>query len=220
MINQLAVYLNETDTGLAAGQNRGADRLISALYSPTRGCQEDPGISEYQNRLTSMDDQTLRNEALGFSRAMHDTGIVSVYHVVFLRFIREQHNDLVGSCLGLSSTGFDSLLSYQTLVNQLIDEAVWPETAQAVLGLSGLLERGILYDTPVSLALWRHINLTIHPAAKKRMGRIENISDKARLLAGIINILGQPLGIGLIPYANRLEQSLCGQTTTLIICSN
>jgi hypothetical protein len=196
MITHLSVYLGENNE-VAFTQNLGAERLVSALFSPTRGCQEDPGLDEYQNRLQNMDEQNLRNEALGFSRAMHDTGLVSPYHAVFLRYIRETHDELISTCLGLSSTGNDSLLSYKILVNRLIGEVVWPETAQVIFGLHGLLERGILYDNPIALAFWRQINLPLSKNTQVLLGSTQtSASAKVVLLAGIINLLGQPLGLG------------------------
>ena len=126
MINSVAAYLTSDEPGVTAARARGAERLISALYGPTRGCQEDPGIPVYQERLVAMDEQALRSEALGFGRAMHDTGLVSPYHPVFLRFILDESPDLVPSTLGLSTTGMDALACYGDLVRELIREALWP----------------------------------------------------------------------------------------------
>ena len=199
MITSVAVCLSQPDNGIEGGaQFRGAERLISALYGPTRGCQEDPGLKVYQERLATMDQPTLRNEALGFGRAMHDTGLVSPYHPLFLRFLRERHDELIPEALGLSSTGTDALSCYRDLVYRLIDDAVWPETAQAVYGLAGILERGILYSPPLAPALWRQINLQLCPAAIQRLGGHDpaSVAPRVRLLAAILNVLGQPLGVG------------------------
>lgn len=198
MVTQLSIYLNDSEKTISIGQNLGAERLISALYSPTRGCQEDPGLEPYRERLQSMDAQALRNEALGFSRAMHDTGLVSPYHAVFLRFLRQEHNELIGTSLGLSTTGNDSLLSYHLLVHRLIDEAVWPETTQVILGLYGLLERGILYDGSVALALWRQLYLPLNSLTIERLSHISGntVEPRILLLSGVISLLGQPLGPG------------------------
>ncbi len=198
MVTQLSVYLYETESALGNSQNRGAERLISALYGPTRGCQEDPGLDVYRERLSSMDDMALRNEALGFSRAMHDTGLVSPYHAVFLRYIHHKHNEIVAICLGLSSTGIDSMASYSTLVQHLIEETVYPETSQVVLGLCGLLERGILYSNPVALGLWRQLYLPISAESKRKLESTgnANISPRVKLLSGVVQLLGQPLGLG------------------------
>ncbi len=199
MITSVAVYLHSEDHSVPGASARGAERLISALYGPTRGCQEDPGIDVYLERLTGMDDQALRNEALGFGRAMHDTGLVSPYHPAFLRFALDERPDLIAGTLGLSSTGIEVLACFPDLINELIREAIWPETAQAVYGLAALLERGVLFSSPVAPALWRQVHLQLAPEAEQLLGmQSTNAQPAARqvLLAGVINVLGHPLGIG------------------------
>ncbi len=198
MITNVAVYLHSGEHEVPAVNARGAERLISALYGPTRGCQEDPGVEPYRERLSGMDEQALRNEALGFSRSMHDTGLVSPYHPVFLRHALEYASDLVPATLGLSSTGAEALSCYTELVHELIRQAVWPETAQAVYGLAELLERGVLYHGPVAPALWRQVHLKLCPQAEAFLGGGSGTrpSPRTRLLAGVLNVLGQPRGIG------------------------
>ncbi|MBK1735730.1 hypothetical protein CKO15_10645 [Halorhodospira abdelmalekii] len=201
MITNVAAYLESDEPGVTAARTRGAERLISALYGPTRGCQEDPGLSVYAERLPTMDEQALRNEALGFGRAMHDTGLVSPYHPVFLRYVLDNGNsELLPAALGLSSTGIDALGCYAELVHTLIREAVWPETAQAIYGLAGVLERGVLYGAPVAPALWRQINLPLSTAATARLRQLppvgETLEPRTALLAGVLSLLGHPRGMG------------------------
>ncbi|HSR55157.1 MAG TPA: hypothetical protein VLN73_02875, partial [Alphaproteobacteria bacterium] len=181
-----------------SGSGRGADRLVSALFSPTNGCREDPGLEIYLERLQAMDPNALTQEALGFARAMHDTGLVSAYHAVFLRHVRDQNFDLVQDALGLSSTGRDSFLSYRELVLALIDAAIHPETADAIYGLALLMERGIMHFPSIAPALWRQLHLKICPQAEARITRVfgTSLSAQAFLVAGVLSVLGQPLGIG------------------------
>jgi len=197
MITQIAICRAEPDVDLG-GAGRGADRLISSLYGPTRGCSEDPGTVVYQQRLDSMDSQTLQNEATGFARSMHDTGLVSPYHASFVRFILESHDNLLSEALGLSSTGRDCLMCYRELVYTLITEGIFPETAQGIYGLALLLERGILYQPPVAPALWRQARLNLCPQARERLQLANGYQPQAGawLIQGVLNMLGQPLGIG------------------------
>ena len=197
MVTRISVMLSRGDVEI--GEYRlGADRLTSALFSPTQGCQNDPGIAAYQDRLDSMDFAALQQEANGFARSMHDTGLVSDYHAVFLRMLmaREQFQ-LIPDALGLSSTGLDVLRCYQDLVHALIREAIYPQTAQAVYGLAMLLERGILHIPAIAPALWRQIGLNLSALTESTLIRIfgEAVSPKIKLLAGVISLLGQPLGI-------------------------
>lgn len=197
MVTQISVWLaeNEVERG---GAGWGADRLISAVFGPTTGCREDPGLDVYEQRISTMDAASLGQEASGFGRSMHDTGLVSPYHAVFMRWISRNSPDLVASALGLSSTGLDGLRCYQGLVRALIDRAIHPETCQAILGLALMLERGILYMPSIGPGLWRQIGLPLSPAAAESIAASFGTArpPEVFLLAGVLSMLGQPLGIG------------------------
>lgn len=197
MITQIAICQADPNIELA-GSGQGADRLISSLYGPTRACREDPGISVYEQRVEAMDDSARLSEASGFARAMHDTGLVSAYHAVFLRAVFEDDDQLMMEALGLTSTGRDSYLCYRTLVKALIDEAVHPQTPQAIYGLALMLERGVLYHPSVAPALWRQLALILSPFSRERLAMAfgEAVSPRSLLLEGVLCMLGQPLGVG------------------------
>jgi hypothetical protein len=197
LITQIAVYRDDPDVDLgSAGQ--GVDRLISSLFGTTEACREDPGVDVYRSRLEAMDASALQYEAAGFARAMHDTGLVSPYHAVLLRFLLEQGDYLLAEALGLSNTGRDCMLRFHDLVHRLIDEAVHPQTAQCIYGLALLLDRGILYQPPVAPALWRQIALPLSAFARERLVAAfgPTPAPAARLLAGVLSMLGLPLGVG------------------------
>ncbi|MFC4376851.1 hypothetical protein ACFO5K_22430 [Nocardia halotolerans] len=197
MITQIAVARANPDVDLGAS-GLGADRLISSLYGTTEGCREDPGVEIYRTRLESMDDNALQYEAKGFARSMHDTGLVSPYHAVLLRFLLGKGEYLLGEAMGLSSTGRDSLLCYHELVHALIGQGVHVETAQCIYGLTLMLERGILYQPPVAPALWRQLALRLSEHSQQRLAQVFGPAPDARawLLSGVLSVLGQPLGIG------------------------
>ncbi|MGM0953650.1 MAG: hypothetical protein ACQEW7_11815 [Pseudomonadota bacterium] len=197
MIEQIARCLYDPKiktTGTAA-----ASRLVNALFSPTPGSIEDPGLQVYEQRLTEMDDVTLSSEASYFARSMHDTGLASPYHAVMLRFLRNSHqDDLIPVTLGLTMTGLDDLYCYTELVHALIDEAIYPETCQAVYGLTMMLERGSLFTPSVAQALWRQIKLPLSAETAKTLQDVfgDERPPGVFLLAGVLNLLGQPLGVG------------------------
>jgi hypothetical protein len=197
MITQVAVYRKDPQIDLGSAV-QGADRLVSSLFSPTEACREDPGVDVYLTRLQAMDPSTLQYEAAGFARAMHDTGLVSPYHAQLLRFLLTQSDYLIGEALGLSSTGRDGMLRYHDLVHRLIEEAVHPETAQCVYGLALMLDRGILYQPPVAPALWRQLALPLSPHVRERLTTAYGPTPPpgARLLSGVLSMLGLPLGVG------------------------
>ncbi len=197
MITQIAVARTNPDIDLGAS-GLGADRLISSLYSTTEACREDPGVEVYRSRLETMDDSALQFEATGFARSMHDTGLVSPYHAVLLRFLTGKSDFLLAEAMGLSSTGRDCLLCYHELVHALIDAAVQVETAQCVYGLALMLERSILYQPPVAPAMWRQLAMHLSQYSQERLTAVFGTAPdpRTRLLSGMLSILGQPLGVG------------------------
>ncbi len=195
VVTQIAVWMANPEM---AASSRGGDRLVSALFGPTHGCREDPGLDPYAERLQGMDESALQQEAGAFARAMHDTGLVSPYHSVFLRHVLHERSDLMAAALGLSSTGREVMLCYQSLVEALVEHAVYPQTAQCIYGLALMLERGILYQPPIAPALWRQIALPISADNAQLLARVfgEQLPPRVWLLAGVLNTLGQPLGVG------------------------
>lgn len=198
MVVQIAqcLYNPSLDT-----DNDDARRLVNCLFAPTPASQEDPGVDVYAQRLADMQPGALSDEAVGFAQAMHDTGLASVYHAVFLRHLRSLGEDghaLIPTALGLSTTGTDVYLCYQRLVHTLIDQALFVETAQAIYGLTRLLERGVLYSAPVAAGLWRHLGLKLSADTREtlRLACGESHPPNVFLTAGLLNLLGQPLGVG------------------------
>ncbi len=196
MVTQIAACLY--NPAIPVTSSRGADRLVSALFGPTQACVEDPGLEIYRERLAAMDAQALQQEANGLARAMHDTGLVSSYHAVFLRFALGQPLDLLPAALGLSSTGRETLLCYQDLVHALIDAAVFPDAPQPAYGLALLLENGVLFSPPVAPGLWRQISLALSPQAIAVITRARGTGRPARvlLLGDLLGVLGLPMGVG------------------------
>jgi len=197
MIGQIATCLYDPTLDTAGNDN--ATRLVRTLFAPTPGSKEDPGITVYCERLEYMDDAGLAKEASSFAYHMHDTGLASPYHAVFMRYLREQEkNELLPEALGLTMTGRDDLLCYSELVKRLIDEAIFPETCQAVYGLAMMLERGSLFTPAVAQALWRQIELRVSDENRELIRNVFGDAHHPRvfLLAGVLNLLGQPLGIG------------------------
>ena len=198
MIAQIAITLSER--GSEVGDRRlGADRLVSALFGPTAACMGDPGLGTYHERLAVMDEMDLRHEAQGLARAMHDTGLVSDYHAAFLVWVLEtEHDGMVADTLGLGTTGRDCMQQHRGLIIELIRRAVRPETGQALYGLSLMLDRGILHHPSIAPAFRRQLELDPCPTVAERLSLAGlNAAPPADLLlAGCIQVLGQPLGVG------------------------
>lgn len=197
MVTQIAACLHTPDT-LGRGASEDARRLVNAVFGPTEGCREDPGFDAYAERLASMDDAALLQEAIAFAQAMHSTGLVSPYMPGFIRYLRSRWNALIPTALGLSQTGADAFHCYPALIHTLIDEALFPETSQAAYGLAMMLERGILYSPPMAPSLWRQLRLTLCDTAAQKIVAVfgKHRSPECFLLADVLNVLGRPLGVG------------------------
>ncbi len=195
-ITEIAVHREDPDVDLGSG--RGVDRLITALYGTTMATREDPGVEAYRERLATLDRTAISNEASGFARAMHDTGLVSPYHAVLLDVLRDHDDHLLSEALGLTLTGRDSLLRHRDLVHELIAAAIHPNTAQGVYGLALLLERGVLHHRAVPPALWRQLRLRLSDGARQRLADAygPEPAPRAWLLSGVLSMLGLPLGVG------------------------
>ncbi len=197
MVTRIAIYRDDPDVDLGTS-GQGLDRLITALFGTTEACREDPGVDVYRSRLEVMDVGGLQFEAGGFARAMHDTGLVSPYHATLLRYVVETNPLLLSEALGLSDVGRTSLQRFPDLVYRLVDVAVHPETAQCIYGLALMLDRGILHEPPIVPSLWRQIALPLSSGSAERLRLAfgDTPDPSARLLAGILSMLGQPLGVG------------------------
>lgn len=197
IVTRIAIYRDDPSVDLGAS-GQGLDRLITALFGTTDACREDPGVEVYRSRLEVMDAGGLQFEAGGFARAMHDTGLVSPYHATLVRHLTENNAHLLPEALGLSEVGRTSLQRYPELVSRLIIEAVHPETAQCLYGLALMLDRGILHQPPIVPSLWRQIALTLSDKASERLHAAfgSTPTPEARLLGGLLSMLGQPLGVG------------------------
>lgn len=197
MITKLAAYCYDP-TRENTSAPVGAERLISSLYGPSPASREDPGVEVYAERLASMDANRLKEEATTCARAMHDTGLVSPYHAVLVRHALEHSPESIGVCLGLSTTGHDSYLTYRELVHALVLHAVHPDTCQCLYGLAALLERAVLHFPGVASSLWRQLKLPLTEETRHRIATAYGTAQPPDvfLLAGVISILGQPLGVG------------------------
>lgn len=198
MVVQIAQALQSGSASTADG-HRGADRLISALFGPTSLCRDDPGIPAYIDSLSRSDERAIQDEAYALARAMHDTGLVSDYHAAFLRWTLDADQArMLPHALGLSTTGLDALRCYEPLVRAMVDAAVQPGTAQAVYGLALMLERGILYSPPIAPSLWRLLETPLSADCVAALGAScgTALPAKTHLVAGVMLLLGQPLGVG------------------------
>ncbi|MEM9694046.1 MAG: hypothetical protein AAGA56_15975, partial [Myxococcota bacterium] len=171
-----------------------------AVHAPAPLSQALPDLKAYRRELANQATDSLEVEAEAMAAAMKRTGLCSRHHAVLLRHLAVNEPILVGTAMGLDTVGLGELEKQQELVRQLIKVAVRPATAHCIYGLSRLIERGLLSRREVAaglnrvfeLDLTREVRRTLHARRSKRDG----VTANALLLADVIAVLGQPLGIG------------------------
>ncbi|MDQ2070686.1 hypothetical protein [Natronospira bacteriovora] len=195
MLERIEARLGEIgDEGL----RRRAQRMVDAWRGPDELARRD-AASWAESVLSAASDERLANlERLGTSLA--SSGLACPAHGELLRQMAGAPLDELATLLWLDNVGRDSLDAYEDLCRRLIADAIGGQTSQAVYGLHCLLNRGILFFPPIAPALWRltrldpseEISATLH----RESGADSSISGHSLLMAGVISVLGQPLGLG------------------------
>lgn len=182
----------------AAFDERGR-QLLSAEEgaSPTAAANPDP--EAYRAAIADRDAAALADEARVLGEAMWLSGLVCPQHAVLLREVAERAPEHVATALGLGPLGRAALENYQSFVVDLIRAAIRPSTAQAVYGLACLLTGGAIFFPPVPSGLRRLQQVPILSRAVEQLRGDDAGADfdpRAALIAGTIQVLGQPLGVG------------------------
>lgn len=172
---------------------------LRAVDGPSPLSREHRDLQAYRQALQAGDEAEVLDEAEALAASMRDTGLVCPQHAVLVREYRDDP-EVVGRALALQARGLAELEILGEQVVQLIEKAVHPETSQSVYGLSCALERGILSRTPVQASLSRLLAVEPEGAVAERIQKTlpENPGHSAGaiLVADVLKVLGQPLGVG------------------------
>ncbi|MDN5938159.1 MAG: hypothetical protein L0H83_05805 [Salinisphaera sp.] len=172
--------------------------FIAALHGPS---ERSDGLApdDYAALLAGLDVEALEQEARQFGTSMRRTGLVAPQHASLLRHLVDHAHELLAQALGLDRVGQVSLREYPALIEDIIRFAVTPQTARCIYGLSRLLARGTPFSPPVPPVLRRLMLLPIHPKVATLLnsasGPAEHSPPNVLLLAGVLSVLGQPLGV-------------------------
>lgn len=187
-------------SGIDEKTREALEKYIDAANAPTPLSKDAADQREYRLRLENANEDELESEANIFAKSMKEIGLVSPYHPVLLRFLNRKSPDKIQAALDLSETGIASFNANQQLIHDIIQISIYPETRQAVYGLSRMLDRGVLTQEHVLPAVRRLFDLPIHAQVRKALTKFKDeqsaISLNGLLIAGVMNILGQPLGVG------------------------
>ncbi|SFJ75764.1 hypothetical protein SAMN04487936_10464 [Halobacillus dabanensis] len=175
-------------------------QFIAAIEGPSTLSAQYKDVHAYWAQLKLLTRTDLISESVSLAQSMRDTGLVSPHHATLIRFLSKRNPGLLAYALNLNSKGSANLEEHRELVIQLIRASIFPGTRQAIYGLSMLLERGVLSHSPVAPGLRRLVELDIRPDVRKALYSTTNtgegVTANSILVAGAIQVLGQPLGVG------------------------
>jgi hypothetical protein len=200
ILNMISMSEQLIESGIDEKTAEALVKYSRAANAPTPLSRDASNQREYRLRVEDAYAEELEAEAKIFAGTMKDTGLVSPYHAVLLRFLNRKNPDLIPAALDLSETGTASFNANRELIHDMIQLSIFPETRQAIYGLASMLDRGVLTQDSLLPAIRRLFELPIHAQVKQILSKPEyeqgGISLNGVLVAGVISILGQPLGVG------------------------
>ncbi|UOY91727.1 hypothetical protein MUG87_14675 [Ectobacillus sp. JY-23] len=186
---KLASGLQQADSSLTHYEN--------AVYSPSDMAAA--AREGYDAALKVSDSLLLIREAKQLRTSMHQTGLVSPFHALFLNYINKEQPNLLQNLLAMDETAEKNLHLNLPLVSSLISSAITVNTRRSIYGLMRLLQRDI-FTVECITEIEKLIKVPIHDAVKHRISAIHKIAEgdalRSLIVSGMISVLGQPLGIG------------------------
>ncbi|MCA0984222.1 hypothetical protein LCL89_09215 [Halobacillus yeomjeoni] len=175
-------------------------KYIAAIEGPSPMSAKYKDIPTYRKELKELSRSELISESVALAKSMRETGLVAPHHATIIRFLCKHHPGLLVYTLNLSSKGSANLEENMELVQQVIKASIFPATKQAIYGLALMLERGVLSHSPVAPGLRRLVELDIRADVRNALHETvqqgEGLTANSILVAGTIQVLGQPLGVG------------------------
>ncbi len=196
------IHLSQQLTTSELDQNTlvALEKYTLAVHAPTALSKEAADQREYRLKLEQATEEELIAEARLFAQSMNETGLVAPYHAVLIRFLNRKNPDILPVSLSLGDAGNASFNENKKLIHDLIQIAIYPETRQAIYGLSKILNRGVLKIDALASAIQQLFELPIHAEVRKALSIFtaeqSGMSLNGILIAGVVSVLGQPLGIG------------------------
>ncbi|MFC7687787.1 hypothetical protein [Ureibacillus sp. GCM10028918] len=189
-----------TTSELDENTREALEKYTQAVDAPTPLSKEATNQRDYRLKLEQATVEELTAEANLFAQSMNETGLVSPFHAVLLRFLNRKNPDVLPAALSLAEAGSVSFNDNKKTIHDMIQIAIYPETRQAIYGLSRMLNRGVLKIDFLAPSIQQLFELPIHAEVRKALSIFANeqsgISMNGLLIAGAISVLGQPLGVG------------------------
>lgn len=173
-------------------------RYVNAVYSPSDIASR-ATVENYENKLHVSNDLLLIREALQLNASVRSTGLVSPFHAIFLQYINKDKPKLITNLLVVNDAAGKNLRLNLPFVSSLIEFAITIKTRRSIYGFIRLLERDIFSKEFVE-EFKQLLVVPLHQHIKDRLSSVYHMSDeaglRALLVSEMVNVLGQPLGIG------------------------
>lgn len=171
--------------------------FVDALFHPSSRSKD---IETYKSYLETCEVHELEEEARIMGTSMNASGIVSIPHVVLLKVLALRAPEYLSLALALDNHGEADLQRHLSFVVKIIDSYIDFNNRRVAYGLGKLLNRNLLSRKAVSNALNKLFNVRLHSDINRLLSKAFNGHEASSTLGilcgGVINLLGQPLGVG------------------------
>lgn len=174
--------------------------FVNALYSPSALTADGPPPAVYDKKLRGQSKVVLEREAQRLGYYLGKTGLSNPYLAVLLRYLAENHPQLIPTALALRKSGMVEWERHQEFILKIIKETVMVGNHYCLYGLSRVLEKNLFSRRVVRISYQNLRLVNIHPNVQKRIlkSMLEpqtDVTAKQYLMGAVLRILGQPLGI-------------------------
>jgi hypothetical protein len=187
-----------------SGDNKADEELkffVDALYYPGNLAIKNPNYEAYRTALQNASKDELKAEAKSAGKFLHSTGLTNPYLAMLLRHCVSNHPKLIPHVLHLSVKGESDWEKHRAYVTDLIETVFGVNNFKGIYGLKRMLERSLFSRRAVCAGITNLKLVSLNPKVEKRIlksvGKPDVEVDAMQyLLAAVIGLLGQPLGIG------------------------
>jgi hypothetical protein len=199
--NLIQTVFQKMDLDMSKEADQQLSYYIHAVYSPGPLAEAQPKYSDYENLLNNASEEELEREAESTGKYLHETGLTNPYLAMQLRLALKNDPDLVPVLLRLNGKGKAEWKRHREYVTALANDVFGVDNFKGIYGLKRMLERNLFSRRAVRAGLTNLKLINMHPMVERRIYKsiadpTGDVSAKQYLLAAVIAILGQPLGIG------------------------
>jgi len=180
---------------------RSLNFFVNALYSPGQIAKHHSDLQDYEKALETASEEALEAEVKSTGEFLHETGLTNPYLAILLRYCVSNQPHLIPSLLHLSNKGKSDWEKHRVFVTDLIETVFEANNFKGIYGLKRMLERNLFSRRVVCAGITNLKLVNLNPKVEERILKSignpkANIDAMQYLLAGVIGLLGQPLGIG------------------------